>query len=348
VKKTARDLVYNWDTVRFELLNSRICDLKLKIEGTSLSRKIFRLQRELSAKGLTYRPPCYLSDGWGCPDRVPMIGIPFYLADERLSRIEEEHAGQLEDDAEIMMLLRHEAGHAYNYAYELFTADGWQETFGPFDMPYRETFRPNPYSKHYVRHINASHVGRTYAQKHPDEDFAETFAVWITPRSAWRRRYRYWPAIGKLRYVDKIMKKIRGARPIHTGGTPHVSVEEIDVLLIEHYGQKRERFRMAAQGYVDDLLTELFPKDGPERTRVDVAPILHTHRWEIVSRVGHWTGLEEGHIYPLLTKMEERARALGVRMRRVLVPSKLLELTALVTTLAMNYVYTGRFMVTKE
>ena len=348
VRKPARDLVYSWDTVRYELLSTRICDLKVKIEGSSLARKIWRLHRELNAKGLTFRPPCYLSDGWGCPDRVPLIGIPFYLGDERLSRIEEEHTGEIEDDAEIMMLLRHEAGHAFNYAYRLYDDPGWIENFGPFDAPYHETFRPNPYSRQYVRHINAHQVGRTYAQKHPDEDFAESFAVWITPRSAWRRRYRFWPAIAKLKYIDRVMKKIRGVRPITTGGNPHRSLEDIHIPLIEHYGQKRERFKQSAQGYVDDLLKELFPHDGPERTRVDVAPVLRTHRWELVSRVAHWTGLEEGHIYPLLTKMEERSRALNLRMRRVLVSSKMVEVTALVTTLAMNYVYTGKFMVTKD
>jgi hypothetical protein len=342
------DLVYGWDTVRYELLSTRICDLKIKIEGTALARKIWRLHRELQAKGLPFRPPCYLSDGWGCPDRVPMIGIPFYLSDERLMRIEEEHSGDIEDDAEIMMLLRHEAGHAYNYAYRLFDDPEWTETFGAFDAPYRDNFRPNPYSKNFVKHIAAYQVGRTYAQKHPDEDFAETFAVWLTPRSGWRRRYRYWPALAKLKYMDRVMRKIKGQRPLVTGGTPHHEISELDVLLIDHYGQKRERFRTSAQGYVDDILKELFPDDGPERTRIDVAPLLRTHRWELVSRVSHWTGLDETHIYPLLTKMEDRSRALNLRVRRSSVSSKLVELSAIITTLSMNYVYTGRFMVTKE
>jgi hypothetical protein len=345
VKKSARDLVYSWDTVRYELLNTRICDLKIKIEGSALARKIWRLERE---KGLTYRPPCYLSDSWGCPDRVPMIGVPFYLADDRLSRIEEEQTGEVEDEAEIMMILRHEAGHAYNYAYRLFEQPAWTEQFGSFEEPYRETFRPNPYSKQYVRHINAATVGRTYAQKHPDEDFAETFAVWLTPRSAWRRRYRLWPAMSKLKYVDRVMKKCRDLKPLVEDGERHTSIEELDTLLIDHYGQRQERFRQSAQGYVDDLLNEMFPKEGQERTRVDVAPLLRTHRWELVSRVAHWTGLEEGHIYPLLTKMEERSRVLNLRTTRSMIPSKLVEITALITTLAMNYVYTGKFMVTRS
>lgn len=342
------DLVYGWETIRYELLSTKLCDLKVKIEGTSLARKIWRLHKELQAKGLSFKVPCYLSDGWGCPDRVPMIGIPFYLADERLMRIEEEHTGDVEDDSEIMMLLRHEAGHAYNYAYKLFEDPAWTETFGSFDTPYRETFRPNPYSKNYVKHISAYQVGRTYAQKHPDEDFAETFAVWLTPRSAWRRRYRYWPAIEKLKYMDRIMKKLKRVHPEVDGGEMHRQISELDILLIDHYGQKKERFRTAAQGYVDDILNELFPAEESDRARTDVAPLIRAHRWELVTRVGHWTGLDEGHIYPLLTKMEDRSRALNLRVRRADSAAKLVELTAIVTTLAMNYVYTGRFMVTRE
>ena len=345
---SGQELVYSWETVRYELLNTPICDLKIRIEGTPLGRKIFRLGRELEAKQLGFRPQCYLSDGWGCPDKVPLIGIPFYLADEKLSRLEEEQSGELEDDQEIMMLLRHEAGHAYNYAYRLYEEPSWTKLFGPFDAPYRDTFRPNPYSRSFVRHINASNVGQNYAQKHPDEDFAETFAVWLTPRSAWRRRYRLWPAIAKLRYVDKTMRRIRDTEPTHTSGKPHRSIEDMSILLIDHYGQKRERFRAAAQGYVDDVLHKLFPEEGPERTQIEVAPVLHQHRWELVSRVSLWTGVEEGHIYPLMKKMEERSRQLELTVRRSLVRSKVIELTALLSALAMNFVFTGRFMVARE
>ena len=42
-----------------------------------------------------------------------------------------------------------------------------------------------------------------YAQKHPDEDWAETFAVWLEG-GPWRRRYRDWQvALAKLEYVDR-------------------------------------------------------------------------------------------------------------------------------------------------
>src|SRR5206468_1860446 len=145
----------------------------------------------------------YLSDEWGCPDGHPVIGIPFYLADPKLARLERE-MNDLEDDREIMMYMRHEAGHAFNYAYRLFATPEWRRLFGPFNRRYRDHYRPVPFSRKHVRHIAG-----WYAQKHPDEDFAETFAVWLTPRSGWRRKYRSWPAFRKLRYVDLAARRVR-------------------------------------------------------------------------------------------------------------------------------------------
>ena len=143
------------------------------------------MYRELDRRGLKkFRPSCYLTDEWGCPDQQPVLGIPFYLADPKLWKIERA-ADDLEDSREIMRYLRHEAGHVFNYAYRLFTRPDWSALFGPFDRPYREKYRPVPFSRSFVRHIEG-----WYAQKHPDEDFAETFAVWLTPRSPWRRSPR--------------------------------------------------------------------------------------------------------------------------------------------------------------
>src|SRR5215813_15099488 len=172
------------------LLDTRICDLGLKLEGSAAEKFVEQLYRELEAKGLTkFRPACYLTDEWGCPSGEPVIGIPFYLAHVALSELEKE-AHDLEDAREIMMYLRHEAGHAFTYAYRLHHSPEWRQLFGPFRRPYRENYRPVPFSRDFVRHLPG-----WYAQKHPDEDFAETFSVWLTPAFPWRERYAGWPAL---------------------------------------------------------------------------------------------------------------------------------------------------------
>src|ERR1700758_375860 len=161
-----------------EILDKPIRDLGLKIEGSPLDRLVQQLYRELERKGLTrFHPACYLTDEWGCPSGEPVIGIPFYLAHPELSAFEKE-MNDLEDPREVMMYLRHEAGHAFNYAYKLYNTPEWKQLFGSFRRRYRDNYRPVPFSRNYVRHLAG-----WYAQKHPDEDFAETFAVWLTPRS---------------------------------------------------------------------------------------------------------------------------------------------------------------------
>src|SRR5207237_8001780 len=176
-----------------ELLSRPIRDLGLRLGGSMLERYVQQLYGELAAKGLTlFRPALYLSDEWACPDREPIIGVPFYLADPKISELERA-VNDLEDEREILMYLRHEAGHAFNYAYLLYETKEWLDLFGPFDRPYAEDYRPLPFSRKYVRHIAG-----WYAQKHPDEYFAESFAVWLTPDPAWMRRHPLVPAFGHL------------------------------------------------------------------------------------------------------------------------------------------------------
>lgn len=337
----ALTLVNSWETVRFELLNTRICDLGLQIEGSPLQPFIQRLGRELKAKGVAFVPEVYLTDSWGCPDEVPVIGVPFYLADKRLARIEEEQTGEIETEQLIMMLLRHEAGHAINYAYRLYQDVNWVETFGSFSRPYRDSFSPNPFSRQFVRHIVHHQYGRTYAQKHPDEDFAETLAVWLTPRSGWQRRYRNWPALRKLQYVHQLMKSLRSKPPECTDGKLCTPVEEMDMLLAAHYGQRAERYRAAAQGYVDDKLREVFP---PSRSRrvLPAGEFLRTHNRDLLERVTRWSSLNEEEVAALLSKLEDRADALSLQVPRRQWAAKLMDVTALATSLAMDFVYTGR------
>jgi len=196
---------YPWENVTDEeLLKWRIRDLKLQLEGTPIADRVVRLYEELSAKGLQYHPPCYLATEWLCPDRVPAIGIPFCLAHPRLIRLEKTMMleAEGESETECLRLLRHEAGHAFNYAYRLYRRTRWRELFGAMSSDYDpHEYFTRPYSKQYVIHLEDN-----YAQAHPDEDFAETFAVWLTPNLDWETRYRGWAALKKLRYVDNLMR----------------------------------------------------------------------------------------------------------------------------------------------
>lgn len=339
--KTIQFLVQSWDTVRFELLNSRISDLTLSLAGSPVEPLVRRLYRELEAKGFHFKPDVYLTDSWGCPDRTPVIGIPFYLADDRLAKIEEEQTGEIEDAKWIMALLRHEAGHAVNYAYRLWHRPSWEEIFGRFTRPYRDVFRPDQLSREYVRHISVYPYGRTYAQKHPDEDFAETFAVWLTPRSGWRVRYRNWPVMRKLLYVNRLMKEVRH-RPIENFRNRLLHpVENMTILLADQYGKKAERYRRAARGYVDDRLREVFPPVRGELLR-PASELFRKLHSRLLVRVVHWSKLTEREVAAMLHKLELRSDALKLSYRPGQEGERIMDIFSLAVALALDYAYTGR------
>jgi hypothetical protein len=219
------------DAKQQELLSRKISELPLKMEGTHLEGLIIGLYRELEAAGIAFKPNIYLSDSWGCPNEVPVIGVPFYLADPALCHLLGQMSGiEVENDMTVMMILRHEAGHAFNYAYRLYDKPEWKTLFGPFSQPYQDDYQVDLSSTRFVHHLAGC-----YAQKHPDDDFAETFAVWLTPYSHWQTAYAGRPALEKLQYVERITAEYGEKPPIVTGGMVDMPVEEIKMTLSEWY-----------------------------------------------------------------------------------------------------------------
>ena len=323
-----------------EILGKPIRDLGLKVEGSPLERLVNQLYRELNAKGLSkFRPAVYLTDEWGCPSGEPIIGIPFYLANPDLASLERE-MNDLEDTREIMMYLRHEAGHAFNYAYKLYRAPEWKQLFGPFRRPYREIYRPVPFSRKYVRHLAG-----WYAQKHPDEDFAETFAVWLTPRSGWRKRYRGWGAMEKLRYMDRIARELGHVDPVRRRGAPDVTVDEMEATVGEFYRQSA----FAEETPIGDLaldtdLVDIFNVSKRKKTARPADAFLRQHRKEVTDKIAYWTGLQRPLVKKLIEVIELRIRELGLRVDPRRESEHLAEITAYATALAMNFITRGKFV----
>jgi hypothetical protein len=227
------------DAEQQELLSRKISELPLRIEGTHLEELIFQLYKELETAGVFFKPKTYLSDDWGCPNKVPVIGMPFYLADPRLCSLKNQLTGiRVEDDMTIMMLLRHEAGHTFNYAYRLYDRPDWRKLFGQFSLPYEEEYKVDPFSTRFVHHLSG-----WYAQRHPDDDFAETFAIWLTPYSDWRKGYAGTSALVKLLYVDKVVAMYNKKPPEVTGGKLDMPVEEMMMTLGEWYQMPQKYHR---------------------------------------------------------------------------------------------------------
>jgi len=318
-----------------EILQRPISELGLKLEGSRLEKPVQQLYHELERKGLeTFHPPVYLSDEWGCPSGEPVIGVPFYLADPRLSELERQ-INDLEDDREIMMYLRHEAGHAFNYAYKLHRTPEWRELFGSYRRPYREHYKPVAFSRRYVRHMAG-----WYAQKHPDEDFAETFAVWITPGAKWREKYKHWPALQKLEYVDRIGHEVAAQVPLKKRGHPDVTVDDMTITVAGFYERMLEEEVAPADVAVDADLIDIFESRGEE----NAADFVREHRKLILDKVTYWTGVRRPLAKKLLESIEERLRALELKVDRKREKELIAELSAYMTALAMNYLLRGKFV----
>lgn len=324
-----------WEGERRALLGRRISELGLSLHGTLVERLVQQLYAELDAKALAFHPPVYLSDEWGCPAETPIIGVPFYLADPKLARIEEEEAIELEGELDVMRYLRHEAGHAFNYAYRLFDRADWRQLFGPYSRPYRDRYPVDPFSRNYVRHI----LG-WYAQKHPDEDFAETFAVWLTPGLDWRREYAGWPALRKLEYVDRTMKEVGDTAPTVAAPTAEdLPVEAMHYTVADHYAMTREPPPIDDVRHLDGDLRTIFATATDAPAGEHAAAFLRRHRREIARRIAYWTGESTTSVRAFIDALADRADALALRVRG-LEASTLIELTAFGTAVMMNFRYT--------
>jgi len=323
-----------------EILTKPIRDLGLRLEGSPLERFVQQLYRELDRKGLKkFHPKCYLSDEWGCPSGEPVIGIPFYLADPKLARLEKE-MNDLEDSRQIMMYLRHEAGHAINYAYQLYKTPEWKVLFGPYRKPYRDAYRPIPFSRRFVRHMEG-----WYAQKHPDEDFAETFAVWLTPGSRWRKRYLGWPAMDKLLYVNRMARQFGKTDPLRPRGRTDITVEEMETTVKDFYEMAMSQEPSPGDLPLDTDLEDIF-KVGPRRKNGvrPAADLLHENRKSLIDKLTYWTGVQRPLIRKLVESIEARVTELNLRADVKQEKEYLTEITVYATALAMNYVTRGKFV----
>jgi hypothetical protein len=270
-----------------ELLQLRFCDLKLSLAGTLPERNLRRLRRELARRGIGFAPHAWLAEEWFSPDGVPGIAIPFFLAHPRLERLERRMMRQVEGGNSnwMMRILRHEAGHAIDNAWRLRRRGRWREVFGPASLPYPDRYRARPGSRRYVHHLDD-----WYAQSHPTEDFAETFAVWLKPNSDWRRSYAHWPARHKLHYVDELMAQLRATRPAVRNRREVEPLATNRRTLAEHYVEKLARRGAARRGANDDLLHQVFTATPSGRARPPAAAFLRANRLQLVSALVRDTG----------------------------------------------------------
>jgi Putative zinc-binding metallo-peptidase len=323
------------------LLDTRICDLKLAIADSALEPRIQQLYRELEQRSVRFRPHFWLSDEWYCPDGVPGVAIPFFLSHPRLRRLELESVMEVEGGTRdwCMRLLRHETAHALLNAYRLQECPDWRRLFGRPNTPYPDTYLPKPYSKRYVLNLP-----NWYAQAHPHEDWAETFAVWLKPKSDWRRRYRTWPAIRKLEYVDQLMRTIRDKRPTLSNRREVYPVSRMRITLREYYAEKIARYGADSPEFSDRDLQILFSCDPENAHNEKASHYIRRSAGSVMTVVVPWTGEFKYRINEVLMEMARRCDRLDLHVAREEQEMQL-EIVAFLTMVVMNKLYSGGFRI---
>jgi hypothetical protein len=325
-----------------KLLELRLCDLGLRIRGTELEGRLRTLHRELRAQGLQhFRPYFWLSDEWYTPDGVPGVAIPFYLAHPRLARLEFAQMLEVEGGTPdwCMRILRHEAGHALDNAYRLRRRHRRQQLFGFSSKAYPEFYTPRPYSRRFVEHLEP-----WYGQSHPDEDFAETFAVWLTPDSRWRARYQGWPALRKLEYVDALMREIGPTAPPVTSRRTVDPLLRLRQTLGEHYAAKRQRYGVDYPNVYDRDLRRLFSDAAEHRVNPSATRFIQRVRKDVRLLVARWTGEYQYTINQVIDEIANRCRALNLRLASTPEQAKL-DFTIYVAVQTMHYLHSGQHRV---
>ena len=299
------------------------------LSGSKIQKEIEALWHELKNRGFHFRPHCWLSDCWFCPDGVPGFAIPFYLVHPRLTRLEKAHMLEIDGNSaeQRMKLLRHETAHALANAYRLHLKQSWRRRFGRASKSYPESYLPRPYSRNYVLHLD-----NWYAQSHPAEDWAETFAVWLDPDSRWREKYRDWPAIKKLNYVDALMKEIIARSPPVRSMKQVDSIKTLRLTLREYYAEKQTRLQQDLPRFHEQQLRQIFPASVSLKNE-RAAHFVRKLRREAITTVARWTSESRYRINLTIEDMIRRCEEMNLHASQDKEETKI----ALIASLVMLY-----------
>ena len=325
-----------------ELLKLRISELRLTIEGSWLQERVEHLQKELSSKGLAFHPQVYLGDEWFSPAGIVAISVPFYLAQPRLMALEKKMMLEVEGGTSewCEKLLRHEAGHCFDHAYGFSKTRKWRRLFGSPSQEYApENYRPKPYSRSYVRHLP-----NWYAQAHPDEDFAETFAVWLASDENWRSEYSKWPvALEKLNYIDEQARLSAGKPWVVPGKNLPFSATRMSTTLGNYYAKRKREHADEYPDFYDEDLRKIF--SGPpelSKREAGASGFMRRNQKVIIDSVSKWTGERKYPVQRLVKKLQDRCETLDLRLGKDVTQTSL-EVASYLATLVTNYLHTGKF-----
>ncbi len=352
-----RQLLYSEETLRLELLTTPLDRLELPLEKSPIlypALQTVRADME-RARIRKIKPFFYLSTGYGTIEGTTNICLGFYDYDEQLRALNKEFRGWMYSYDDVVATIRHEVGHAFSYAYKLYRIPEFRKIFNVRG----NYFRTYPMDERYINYVNpwsrdfVNPSGDHYAQKHPDDDFAETFMVWLTPRLNWKRKWRNYPgALRKLNFVDEIVQEYRNQEPlIENVPYEYEGMDYYPMTLAQFFKSRPTRYRKLATGFVDSDLKYIFrqrPKlhNGQkiERGYIHADNFLRHNQRIIVNRVSQWVGVEPVVVNDLILKCRLRSHALDLWLKKEETDKKLVEFTTYVSTRCAYYEVWGAYL----
>jgi len=347
--KDIRELLFNKATRKMELLTTPVNRLGLDLKRSPVQPHMDRLMILLHRRGIRLKPRFYLGEDWGCVTGTSNIEVGFYDADPLLRELNQDVRGWAHEPRVIDYLLRHETGHAFCYMHRLYKLREFRVVFdvkGKFfdTYPATDRFKPHPWSRNYVN-PNRDH----YAQKHPDEDFAETFGVWLEPMSVWRRAYRNKKgALQKLDFVSRLIARYGDKAPDVEPDLRKVDspVEAIRATVAEQLDASLTRYRAKATGYIDPMLRKIgryHARPAPSGA-IPLADAVASYRKFIEGIVVRHARVTSSQASSLMSKIQSRARVLHLYVPLADTEEKIIEVASLASCLATRFRLTGNIL----
>jgi hypothetical protein len=303
---------YRWERLDdAALLRLRFSDLGLRMHGSPAHTESLHLGEQLARRGIRFKPHVWFSTDWFSPDGVPGIAVPFFLGHPRLLRLERRMMGEAEGGHRRwrLRILRHELGHAVDTAFALRRRRDWQQVFGKASARYSRDYLARPGSKDHVLHLE-----HWYAQSHPTEDFAETFAVWLQPKARWRREYGGWPALAKLEFVERLMAELAHRAPANRDRSFVAPLSDNSRTLGEHYRRRAYSDDGRGQRY-DAWLTSVFEPRGTSARGLSAERWLIEVKSQLTRELLRRAGVHPYLVFQVLRAVRRRARGLDLVLR---------------------------------
>jgi hypothetical protein len=301
---------YPWaDLPDEELLELRFCDLDLKLEDSRLEPLIETLYKDLEKKGINFKPHVWISEDWFSMDGIPGIAVPFYIVHKRLGKLCTKFGLEAEglSHSDALKLLRHESGHAIDNAFKLRLIRQRQKLFGLSSMDYPESYVPNKEAACFVSHLNP-----WYAQAHPDEDWAETFATWLTPNSNWKKVYQDSHALVKLYFMDEVMKGLNGKVPLvqknQQPGNINFNRRKLKTFFTEKMESLKSKVTVPWMIHVGRLFD--VKKNLKKSKLISAQKFMIENKYDFAQKIALWTGHNSYTILQNLNEIESKCEDL--------------------------------------